>query len=84
MLKKGGSNHRSGDTSDLVDSSDSSDSLLTSSYSCDSTDFTLRVPACLDVTHPGGQGLHHGRRGHHLPGVCQEEADGGHCRAVGA
>ena len=48
------------------------------------TDFTLCVPACLDVTDPGGEGLHHGRRGHHLPGVCQEEADGRHCRAVGA
>jgi hypothetical protein len=31
---------------------------------------------------PGGEGLHHGRRGHHLPGVRQEEADGGHCGAV--
>ena len=32
----------------------------------------------------GGQGLHHGRRGHHLPRVRQEEADGRHCGAVRA
>ena len=30
----------------------------------------------------GGQGLHHGRRGHHLPGVRQEEAHGRHGGAV--
>ena len=30
----------------------------------------------------GGQGLHHGRWGHHLPGVRQEEAHGRHGGAV--
>ena len=30
----------------------------------------------------GGQGLHHRRRGHHLPGVRQEEAHGRHGGAV--
>ena len=33
-------------------------------------------------TNSGGEGFHHRRGGHHLPGVRQEEADGGHCGAV--
>ena len=34
------------------------------------------------MTNSGGEGIHHRRRGHHLPGVRQEEADGRHRRAV--
>ena len=34
------------------------------------------------MTNSGGEGIHHRRRGHYLPGVRQEEADGGYCRAV--
>ena len=34
------------------------------------------------LTNSGGEGIHHRRGGHHLPGVRQEEADGGHCGAV--
>ena len=38
--------------------------------------------ACLHEPASGGEGLHHGRGGHHLPRVRQEEADGRHCGAV--
>ena len=34
------------------------------------------------LTNSGGEGIHHRRGGHHLPGVRQEEADGGHRGAV--
>merc|ERR1712192_128981 len=37
---------------------------------------------CLHRLTSGREGVHHGRGRHHLPGVRQEEADGGHCGAV--
>ena len=40
----------------------------------------LRLLQLQDV--PRGQGLHHGRAGHHLSRVRQEEADGGRRRAI--
>ena len=52
-------------------------------HQLDLSQFCLHFFARLSaLTNSGGEGIHHRRGGHHLPGVRQEEADGGHRGAV--